>query len=719
MPMAPQAESSLRRTTDQFPVTEFLLFRHGRRMTRRFLRRIPTARGRLAAGALPAAMRLLCVVGVFWALALAAFAFSTYAQTKSTILQVLRVSGQNRARQQTRLFTQSEARSRELLAAWQSGEGAGALPAHPPWRVLPVAGPPAPVATRADRPVIHTLLHDPYLDTFRFVAGEGVAIHATGEPDNDALARRRDELVRLARSSASPGVRWSEPVYDRALPGWRLTVAAVDRDVHGRLVMAGLGLHLDRAQFPAPLPEATPVLLSRGGKAALLDGEPAKQPELRQAIATACRDDAVPERIGRFFVVNGTLPGPGLRWLTLYPVHGVARSAWSATFSNLPVTIVLLSALTFVALRLFDPRRNASGPARAGDAARAEMPDGEPPADCGEPGPRAAATSRPAQASSPPGPVGQAALPRDADHRRLQRRVRLLERSLRQAGQMPALAATPGQPVRRQAPAPMPASRSSGDGPASPAMPAASCAASTPVNCALEVLVVDDVHSNREIIGEMLRLLGHRAQLAASGEEALAMGRRRAFDLVLMDLNMSGIGGRDTANAWRAPDSAMRDPQTMIVAFTAADTRGEDTDATDSVFHAVLGKPVMIEALSNIILRAAAYQRARGIAVRPACDDASQACRPVSAPPGVGRELAALADAAIGHLASGATEEVGACLHAIKGCAGIAGLDEFADAAAALERMARTAPARTMRDLRDLRARLAHLESCDEALSDT
>ncbi|OJA91663.1 ATP-binding protein, partial [Burkholderia ubonensis] len=48
---------------------------------------------------------------------------------------------------------------------------------------------------------------------------------------------------------------------------------------------------------------------------------------------------------------------------------------------------------------------------------------------------------------------------------------------------------------------------------------------------ALKVLVVDDVAVNCDIVGKMLRELGHQCQSAASGERALALGRNQVFDL--------------------------------------------------------------------------------------------------------------------------------------------------------------------------------------------
>jgi signal transduction histidine kinase/CheY-like chemotaxis protein len=61
------------------------------------------------------------------------------------------------------------------------------------------------------------------------------------------------------------------------------------------------------------------------------------------------------------------------------------------------------------------------------------------------------------------------------------------------------------------------------------------------------ILVVDDVESQREIIGEMLDVLGYRLKAVSSGEEAVEYLKEHTVDLVLLDMIMDpGINGRET-----------------------------------------------------------------------------------------------------------------------------------------------------------------------------
>jgi CheY-like chemotaxis protein len=65
----------------------------------------------------------------------------------------------------------------------------------------------------------------------------------------------------------------------------------------------------------------------------------------------------------------------------------------------------------------------------------------------------------------------------------------------------------------------------------------------------MRVLVVDDNEHNRLVMQAILPSLGCTMTSVASGEEAAELARVAAFDLVVMDLHMPGIGGDEAA--WR------------------------------------------------------------------------------------------------------------------------------------------------------------------------
>src|SRR5258708_22692403 len=57
------------------------------------------------------------------------------------------------------------------------------------------------------------------------------------------------------------------------------------------------------------------------------------------------------------------------------------------------------------------------------------------------------------------------------------------------------------------------------------------------------VLVVDDEEIMREVLETLLAADGYRVDLAKTGEEGLEAYGRRAYDAVLLDVSMPGIGG--------------------------------------------------------------------------------------------------------------------------------------------------------------------------------
>ena len=78
------------------------------------------------------------------------------------------------------------------------------------------------------------------------------------------------------------------------------------------------------------------------------------------------------------------------------------------------------------------------------------------------------------------------------------------------------------------------------------------------------VLVVDDEEIMREVLETLLSAEGYRVDLAKTGEEGLEAYGRRAFDVVLLDVSMPGIGGL------RALEEFLKmDPEAVIVMITA------------------------------------------------------------------------------------------------------------------------------------------------------
>jgi two-component system KDP operon response regulator KdpE len=85
-----------------------------------------------------------------------------------------------------------------------------------------------------------------------------------------------------------------------------------------------------------------------------------------------------------------------------------------------------------------------------------------------------------------------------------------------------------------------------------------------------DLLIVDDEPAMRRVLQTSLRAIGFTIQEAASGEAALGVLERSPSDLVLLDINMPGMGGIETCRRVRA-----RMPSVGIVIISA---RGGEDD---------------------------------------------------------------------------------------------------------------------------------------------
>lgn len=104
------------------------------------------------------------------------------------------------------------------------------------------------------------------------------------------------------------------------------------------------------------------------------------------------------------------------------------------------------------------------------------------------------------------------------------------------------------------------------------------------------VLVVDDDADCRFIYSEALRAAGFRVLVAEDGVQAVAMTRAATPDIVLLDIAMPRMDGRDAVRLIKA------DPMTRTIttiAVTAADALHRRGDLEEAGFDAVLLKPVL------------------------------------------------------------------------------------------------------------------------------
>ncbi len=106
----------------------------------------------------------------------------------------------------------------------------------------------------------------------------------------------------------------------------------------------------------------------------------------------------------------------------------------------------------------------------------------------------------------------------------------------------------------------------------------------------LHILLAEDSQMNRKLTAALLEKKGHSVTRVASGHEAVNAYMRGHFDLVLMDLQMPGMDGFDTAETIRRLDSG-RGQRVPIVALTACDIEVNLQRCLDAGMDLMLNKP--------------------------------------------------------------------------------------------------------------------------------
>jgi len=110
------------------------------------------------------------------------------------------------------------------------------------------------------------------------------------------------------------------------------------------------------------------------------------------------------------------------------------------------------------------------------------------------------------------------------------------------------------------------------------------------------ILVVDDEERQREIYRDILRDEGYDTETTASGESALRLLGQKRFDLVLTDLNLTGMTGIELLSGILAAD-----PTVAVVLITGYPSIPSAIEATKKGVYQYLEKPVDRDRLLEVV----------------------------------------------------------------------------------------------------------------------
>ncbi len=113
----------------------------------------------------------------------------------------------------------------------------------------------------------------------------------------------------------------------------------------------------------------------------------------------------------------------------------------------------------------------------------------------------------------------------------------------------------------------------------------------------MKILIVDDNELNRELVCFILKDMQVQFKTASRGQEAIDMLKNEKFDVVLMDVQMPGMDGRETTRKIRTGLKL----QVPVIALTAFSQPAEKQRCLDAGMDVYLSKPVKEKELFEVL----------------------------------------------------------------------------------------------------------------------
>ncbi len=112
------------------------------------------------------------------------------------------------------------------------------------------------------------------------------------------------------------------------------------------------------------------------------------------------------------------------------------------------------------------------------------------------------------------------------------------------------------------------------------------------------ILVVDDNELNLQLTCITLELAGHEILSSANGRDAVAIAESEPVDLILMDLRMPVMDGRQAMKQIKSNSQTQHIP---IVALTASAMKGEREQLLASGFDGYIDKPIDVNSFARTV----------------------------------------------------------------------------------------------------------------------
>lgn len=113
----------------------------------------------------------------------------------------------------------------------------------------------------------------------------------------------------------------------------------------------------------------------------------------------------------------------------------------------------------------------------------------------------------------------------------------------------------------------------------------------------LNILAADDIEQNRKLLHIMLEKQGHRVTLATNGQEVIDALQTRAFDIILMDVQMPVVDGLTASIRIREMEREAGWDRTPIIALTASVLEQDRLAAKQADMDGFSSKPIELPLL--------------------------------------------------------------------------------------------------------------------------
>ncbi len=114
------------------------------------------------------------------------------------------------------------------------------------------------------------------------------------------------------------------------------------------------------------------------------------------------------------------------------------------------------------------------------------------------------------------------------------------------------------------------------------------------------ILVVDDDAVTRDLLHEVLNAEGYRVVTSASGEDALDIGRRESFEVIISDMRLGPhLNGLDVLRAYKSVQ-----PESEVILITAFGSMETAIEAVKAGAFDYLSKPFKLDEVLLVVTRA-------------------------------------------------------------------------------------------------------------------